>query len=524
MAAIITGNIPKPKAVDPLLKQQLQIQAETDQLKERIRDRQKAMAIDILEMAIDIYELHERLLLDGLWMEWIEKESGLSRTVAYSYKDIGARLRNFRAQLTEAKFGISVMEILADQNTPAEAISAVVEASKTERMTMNRCHELVMQARYAAIGATLSRSFHPYQYELEIGAKRFYFSNLKEVRDKFDGIRERRENAIAQSANAGAIDVVVAPAAPAQLEASGISCQDCIHFLDREDSYGCGKRAASWGQPIDADWGADNQCEKFEPDEDELGIASISESPASAANVVRFPNSSNVVALPIAPIANSEVPDSGSTNAQHSSSTSEWYISEDLAQAFRDVLGGEIELDIASCDQANRIVKAGRFLSKDDNALMQPLIAKTAYCNPPGGVFGHKDGQVPPCGPHKAGASVQAAFFRYVLSEYKAGRLGAVVFLAFSIELLGKCPEAFDYPICFTTAEATSPSVNGMGRIKFLNEQLEAGEQPSHMNAIIFLPPRDADGDFDVAAVQRFFEKTHGVFGRSGLLMGGTHD
>jgi ParB family chromosome partitioning protein len=64
-----------------------------------------------------------------------------------------------------------------------------------------------------------------------------------------------------------------------------------------------------------------------------------------------------------------------------SGKSNEWFTPARYIEAARAVMGA-IDLDPASCELANRTVKATRFYTKEENGLNQPWYGKV-YCNPP---------------------------------------------------------------------------------------------------------------------------------------------
>lgn len=86
-----------------------------------------------------------------------------------------------------------------------------------------------------------------------------------------------------------------------------------------------------------------------------------------------------------------------------SSETNEWYSPPWVIELAREVMG-DIDLDPASCDQAQQVVKAAKFYTKDDNGLRWPWLGKT-WLNPPYGgdqipwinklVYDYQRGRVP---------------------------------------------------------------------------------------------------------------------------------
>lgn len=65
------------------------------------------------------------------------------------------------------------------------------------------------------------------------------------------------------------------------------------------------------------------------------------------------------------------------------SASNEKYTPPEFARAAHFVMSG-IELDPASCERANTVIKAKRFFGIEDDGLQKPWHAETVYNNPPG--------------------------------------------------------------------------------------------------------------------------------------------
>jgi hypothetical protein len=128
------------------------------------------------------------------------------------------------------------------------------------------------------------------------------------------------------------------------------------------------------------------------------------------------------------------------------SKSNEWYTPARYIEAAREVMRG-IDLDPASCKQANRIVKAARYYTKEDNGLMHPwhtIDGRPAklWVNPPYGRI-H---------PERTGStrSYQLAFGAKLLQEYHSGHVEQAILLLLGNACFTKWfQHLWDYPLCF---------------------------------------------------------------------------
>ncbi|QVQ57048.1 methyltransferase [Anabaena phage Elbi] len=181
------------------------------------------------------------------------------------------------------------------------------------------------------------------------------------------------------------------------------------------------------------------------------------------------------------------------------------------------LLIGEIELDPASDDVGNRVVKAKRYFTKDDDGYSKDWVANTVFCNPPGRT---KDNMTAPG---------QSDWFLKMVREHRKGNFKEGVFIGYSIELLCKVGfQAFEYCYCVPQpGKLTDHSsfVSGMGRIMFdsydpLIDKRFQQRSPMHGNVIIFLPTIGDNAPMRVSAFRRLFKSLGAIHVSTDYLQG----
>jgi hypothetical protein len=199
---------------------------------------------------------------------------------------------------------------------------------------------------------------------------------------------------------------------------------------------------------------------------------------------------------------------------RHASESAEHYTPSFIVEAARKTLGA-IDLDPASCAEANVWIKATKYFTRESDGFKLPWHGRVLL-NAPGGLSDDLQRPVKPkcketgsCGippghTHTGTQASQKKWWFKLVSEYMQGRVTSAIFVCFSIELLqntqvniprvevrngsmsGNCLSLIplDFPICFPSR-----------RVSYIKPGGAAGMQPPHASCIIYLPPKDMIGD-----------------------------
>ncbi len=199
-----------------------------------------------------------------------------------------------------------------------------------------------------------------------------------------------------------------------------------------------------------------------------------------------------------------------STDARHSSESNEHFTPPAIVDAARALLGG-IDLDPASCEAANRTVKAERIFTKQDNGFAREWNGRV-FLNPPGGFCDStgalvikkatKKGVVIPacsetgaCGipaphMHDACLSSQKEWWFRLANAYARGVVTSAVFICFSVELLQTTQ--VDTPVSLSIP-LDHPKCFASHRVAYVRADGSIGASPPHSSCIIYLPPKSLD-------------------------------
>lgn len=156
---------------------------------------------------------------------------------------------------------------------------------------------------------------------------------------------------------------------------------------------------------------------------------------------------------------------------QHSSASNEWYTPPEIVEAAREVLGG-IDLDPASCEEANKVVRASRIYTIGDDGLSKPWSGHVLL-NPPGGKATREAAK------HFKSRSSAVCWWRALVQEYDRRRVTAAIFVGFSLEILATSQQegwqsCMDYAFCVPAK-----------RLRF-----SGAKAPTHANVIVYLGPK----------------------------------
>jgi len=177
-----------------------------------------------------------------------------------------------------------------------------------------------------------------------------------------------------------------------------------------------------------------------------------------------------------------------STAAYHLATGVERYTPPEIVDPARAALGGRIDLDPFSCALANRVVRAERIYTAEDDGLSHPWGSvdspSSVFANPPGG----KDG----------GASIVARCWAHGAREYAEGRVCALVWVVFNLSALqvtirgtpAGLPRMVDAAIAWPD-ERIDYLIPDVQEQLFGEPALKRGGSPPHPSAVLYLPPRD---------------------------------
>lgn len=183
--------------------------------------------------------------------------------------------------------------------------------------------------------------------------------------------------------------------------------------------------------------------------------------------------------------------------AQHSSATNEHYTPASVTEPARALLGA-FDLDPASCPEANERIRATRFFTQADDGLSQAWSGRV-WLNPPGGKLKKVGGAWVPVakGP---GESSMRVWWDRLAGCWACNEIESAFFVGFTLEIL-------------RTSQSCVLPVHAFPRC-YPRERLPfRGDQPTHANVLVYLPPK-------VITPQEATDRLHEAFGQIGLCEG----
>lgn len=170
------------------------------------------------------------------------------------------------------------------------------------------------------------------------------------------------------------------------------------------------------------------------------------------------------------------------TAARHSMDSPEWYTPSAYVEAAREVMGG-IDLDPASHEEANRIVKAKKFYTAEDDGLAHQWKGRV-FLNPPGGK-------------REDGHSLVALFWFSLMMAHRVGNVPQAIWIGYSLEQL-QTMQSFcsttplDYSLCVPSrriafVENAAKQAERFAKLRARGKEPSERSSPSHGGYVCYL-------------------------------------
>lgn len=384
-----------------------------------IHARLKRTAEDIIAIGQDLIEVNEKLSTGGrggTFLEWIQSEFEMSQAAAYRFMQVAKRFNG--KLITVINFPTKVLYELAAPSTP----ETVIEMVETKQIP----------------------------------------ATLPAIREAKQGVTEH--NSITHSMNAANIGrtIDVSPILPS------VQSQENTPFLDdwkpiipvteipkHNPNMAVPKGYEFWKAEKPAD---SPQTKINTPFPESIAFFAQWQHDNLALGLDRF---GDVLAHQDEGEQREEVTTAKSAilTALQSSESNEWYTPHLYVDAARELMG-DIDIDPASCELANQVIRATCYYTKEDNGLMQSWQGRV-WLNPPYGV--------------DSGVSNQEVWSRQLIERYKAGLVSEAVLLVNANTEAKWFQPLYEYLICFTNH-----------RIRFYNGD-GISSQPTQGNALVYL-------------------------------------
>lgn len=147
--------------------------------------------------------------------------------------------------------------------------------------------------------------------------------------------------------------------------------------------------------------------------------------------------------------------------------SNEWYTPTRYVDAASEVMNG-IDLDPASCEIANRTVKAKRYYTIEDDGLKQDWSCKSMWLNPP---YGKTDA-----------TSNQELWTNKLVNLYEVGVISEAILLVTASTEVMWFQKLWNYPICFSVRR---------DRVRFFSPTGSTLEHP-HGTVFVYFGPNES--------------------------------
>jgi hypothetical protein len=188
-------------------------------------------------------------------------------------------------------------------------------------------------------------------------------------------------------------------------------------------------------------------------------------------------------------------------NPYHLTETNEHYTPPDIIAAAIATMG-HIDLDTASCELANRYIKADQYFSKEMDGLNREWYGNV-FLNPPGGIC-HDKSTIARYGVK----SSQAVWAEKLLEEWTDNRVKQAIFVAFNLEISRYCQWLDNFPFCRPYKRikycSIDPMTNELRSGQWSNTQQKWTDASPHATIIFYLPPKE-DSEQAIALFKKAF-------------------
>ena|SRR2546429_3007288 len=151
------------------------------------------------------------------------------------------------------------------------------------------------------------------------------------------------------------------------------------------------------------------------------------------------------------------------SNVLFSSEMNNWHTPSVYAEAAREVMGS-LELDPASCEEANKVIGAKRYYTEEQNGLLQDWTCSSMFINPPYGLTNNK--------------SNQGIWTKRLIEEYHRGVVKQAILLVNAKTDTRWFEMLWDFALCFTR-----------GRINYYTTKMYVTVGNTNGSCFVYLGP-----------------------------------